>query len=98
MKKKHLIMIMVGMFVCGLCMSGYMLKNGFAKADSTPVAEVQIDDGFVVVIDNNEESIESFNNQVQLSPVLDSEDEIVEAEVINDATVVVPETPEDIED
>ncbi len=95
MKKKHLIMIMVGMFVCGLCLSGYMLKNGFAKADEAPVAEVQIDDGFVVVIDNNAQSIDSFNNQVQVSPVED--DEIVEAEVINDATVEATETPESTE-
>lgn len=84
MKKKHLIMIMVGIFVCGLCMSGYMLTNGFAKADEAPVAEVQIDDGFVVLIDNNTESIDSFNKQIQVSPIANKDEakDIAEAQVI----------------
>ena len=53
---------MVAMFVFGVLMSGYMLRNGFAKADSAPVTEVQIDDGFVVVLDNDAETIQNFND------------------------------------
>ena len=100
MKKKHLIMIMVGMFVCGLLISSYMLKNGLAKADSASVTEVQIDDGFVVLLENNARGIDNFNNQEQTGiteapvEVTNTTGNVNEssAEVIS-TTEVVNETP-----
>lgn len=90
MEKKKLVKIMVTMFVCCAFIASYMLKNGLAKADSASIIEVEIDDGFVVLMDSsNAQNVEAYNNGQGVNTTTG---QIAEAQVITGSDTTVQET------